>query len=83
MYQTQDEAVLERPLTNNERLQMQKDISRAKTLNMLRAVLEGRGLLQHILAPAALALSIVAIIGKRHRFKRIICVFFLISMVKF
>ena len=78
-YIKEDETLLTRTLTENERLQMQKDIEQANTMNALKGTVSGQGIFQYVLAPVAFILSIVMTIARRPMYKRIICAFFALS----
>ena len=78
-YSKEDETLLTRPLTESERLQMQKDIEQANTMNALKGSVSGYGMLQYILAPVAFILSIMLVISRRPMYKRIICALFALS----
>ena len=75
----EDETLITRPLTENERLQMQKDVEHANTMNALKGMVSGMGTFQYVLAPVAFILSIVMTLSRRPKYKRIICVFFALS----
>ena len=78
-YSKEDVTLLTRPLTESERLQMQKDIEQADTMNALKGMVSGYGIWQYIFAPVALILSIVMAISRRPMYKRIMCAVFALS----
>ena len=74
-----DEALLNRPLTADERIQMQKDVSYAKDKNALLGMVSSFGLLQYILAPLSLIWSFTIAKRNANIAKRILSALFVIS----
>ena len=74
-----DEALLNRPLTADERNQMQKDVSYAKDKNALLGMVSSFGLLQYILAPLSLIWSFTIAKRNANIAKRILSALFVIS----
>ena len=67
-----------RPLTSEEKERMTQDIKHAKLWNELRDWVEGFGLLQYLLIPILIILSIVLIIRKTPKVVKILASAFLL-----
>jgi len=62
---------MHRPLTSEERRDMEETIARYKANNRLHSAVETDGLLQYLLAPIALIASLAVALSKRSRPKRL------------
>ncbi|MGD8522597.1 MAG: hypothetical protein PVF56_15725 [Desulfobacterales bacterium] len=76
---TGNESLLNRPLTADERIQMQKDVSRARNKNALLGMVSSFGLLQYILAPFSLIWSFTIAKRNANTAKRILSALFVIT----
>ena len=74
-----NEALINRPLTKDERIRMEEDVSRGRANNALLGFVSSFGLKQYFFAPLSFIWSISIAIRHSNKIKRIISSIFIVS----
>lgn len=74
-----DETLLHRLLTKDERDQMEKEVSHAHALNSLRGSVNTFGLMQYFFAPLSFVWSLLIAFRSSDRINKVVSTFFIVS----